>query len=44
MMKNLMKHGFDVIKVSDRLTAFNEIMRRITFNKTVGIGGSVTLR
>ena len=43
-MKNLIKHGFEAIKVSDRSAACNEILKRVPSNKTVGLGGSVTLR
>ncbi len=43
-VKNLIKHGFDAIKISDRSTACHEILKRIPSNKTVGVGGSVTLR
>ena len=41
---NLIKHGFDAIKVPDGPSACHEALKRIPRNKTVGIGGSVTLR
>jgi len=43
-VKNLVKHGFEAIKVSDRSAACNEILRRVPSDKTVGLGGSVSLR
>ena len=43
-VKNLTKHGFETIKVPDRSVACTEIMKRVPSNKTVGLGGSVTLR
>jgi hypothetical protein len=43
-IKNLIKHEFEAIKVSDRLSAVDEIMKRIPPTKTIGVGGSVTLR
>jgi len=43
-VKNLIKHGFEAINVPDRSAACAEILRRIPSNKTVGLGGSVTLR
>jgi hypothetical protein len=43
-IKNLIKHEFEAIKVSERLSAVDEIMKRIPPTKTVGVGGSVTLR
>jgi hypothetical protein len=43
-IKNLIKHDFEAIKVSDRLLAVDEIIKRIHPTKTVGVGGSVTLR
>jgi L-lactate utilization protein LutB len=43
-LKNLRSHGFDVMKTPDRLSACEEILKRIPANKTVGIGGSLTLR
>jgi L-lactate utilization protein LutC len=43
-VKNLIKHGFEAIRVSDRSAACNEILNRVPSNKTVGLGGSVTLR
>jgi len=43
-IKNLIKHEFEAIKVSDRLSAVDEIIKRIPPTKTVGVGGSVTLR
>jgi L-lactate utilization protein LutB len=42
--KNLIKHGFEAIKVSSALSAVEEIMKHILPTKTVGVGGSVTLR
>ncbi len=43
-IKNLIKHEFEAIKVSERLSAVEEIMKRIPPTKTVGVGGSITLR
>jgi len=43
-IKNLIKHEFEAIKVSERLSGVEEIMKRIPPTKTVGVGGSVTLR
>jgi len=43
-IKNLIKHEFEAIQVSDRSVACSEILQRIPVTKTVGIGGSVTLR
>ncbi len=43
-IENLIHHGFEAIRVSDRMTACGEIMKRIPPTKTIGIGGSVTLR
>lgn len=43
-LKNLGKHEFETIKVPNRLSAAAEIMRRIPPTKTIGVGGSVTLR
>jgi len=43
-MKNLRKHEFEATVVQDRSAACNEIMKRVPPSKTVGIGGSVTLR
>ena len=43
-VKNLTKHGFETIKVPDRSVACTEILKRVPSNKTVGLGGSVTLR
>jgi hypothetical protein len=43
-IKNLIKHEFEAIKVSNRLLAVDEIMKRIPPTKIVGAGGSVTLR
>ena len=42
--KNLIRHGFDAIKLPDRKAACDELLRRIPREKTVGVGGSVTLR
>lgn len=42
--KNLIKHGFEVIQVPDRRAACREALKRIPRDKTVGVGGSVTLR
>ncbi len=41
---NLIKHGFEALQVSDRSAACSEILKRIPASKTVGLGGSVTLR
>jgi hypothetical protein len=41
---NLIRHGFNAIKVPDRLTACSEMLKRIPPTKTVGVGGSVTIR
>ena len=41
---NLVKHGFEAFGVSDRSTASSEILKRIPATKTVGLGGSVTIR
>jgi hypothetical protein len=43
-VRNLVKHGFEALRVSDRSAACSEILRRIPATKTVGLGGSVTLR
>jgi hypothetical protein len=43
-VKNLIRHGFDAIHVSDRRAACNEILKRVPPSKTVGVGGSVTIR
>ena len=43
-IKNLIKHEFEAIKVSERLSVVEEIMKRIPPTKTVGVGGSITLR
>jgi len=43
-IKNLTQHGFEATWVADRSSACNEILKRIPPTKTVGIGGSVTLR
>ncbi len=43
-VKNLIKHGFEAIKVPDRSAACAEILKRVPSKKTVGFGGSVTLR
>jgi len=43
-IKNLIKHEFEAIKISERLSAVEEIMKRIPPTKTVGVGGSITLR
>ena len=42
--KNLMWHGFDVLKVPGRSTACDEMLKRIPPFRTVGVGGSVTIR
>lgn len=42
--KNLTKHGFSVLRVSGRREACEELIKRIPPSKTVGVGGSVTLR
>jgi hypothetical protein len=43
-IKNLIKHDFEAIKVADRLSVVDEIMKRIPPTKTVGVGGAFTLR
>ena len=43
-VKNLVRHGFEALKVPDRSTACNEMLKRIPPEKTVGVGGSVTVR
>ncbi|RPJ10742.1 MAG: lactate utilization protein [Deltaproteobacteria bacterium] len=43
-VKNLRRHGFDALQVPDRSAACSEILKRIPSSKTVGIGGSVTVR
>ena len=43
-VKNLIRHGFNTNKVPDRSAACNEILNRIPLTKTVGLGGSITLR
>jgi hypothetical protein len=43
-VRNLIKHGFDAIKVSDGSAACKEALKRIPKEKTVGVGGSVSLR
>jgi len=43
-VKNLVKHGFDALKVADRSAACSELLKRMPSDKTVGAGGSVTLR
>ncbi len=42
--KNLIRHGFDVLEVPDRAAACQELLKRIPPTKTVGVGGSVTIR
>jgi hypothetical protein len=42
--KNLVKHGYEVVQVSDRSMARDEVLRRVPVNKTVGVAGSVTIR
>lgn len=41
---NLIKHDFEAMYVSDRSTACDEIIKRIPPDRTIGIGGSVTIR
>jgi L-lactate utilization protein LutB len=43
-IKSLRKHEFEAAWVADRSSACNEIMKRIPPTKTVGMGGSMTLR
>jgi hypothetical protein len=43
-VKSLVKHGFEALRVPDRSAACVEILKRIPAAKTVGVGGSVTLR
>jgi hypothetical protein len=43
-VKNLIKHGFDAIGLPDRSAACSEILKRIPSTKTVGFGGSMTVR
>jgi L-lactate utilization protein LutC len=43
-VKNLTKHGFEAIRVPDRSVACTETLKRVPSKKTVGLGGSVTLR
>ena len=43
-VKNLVRHGFEALKVPDRSTACSEMLKRILADKTVGVGGSVTVR
>ena len=43
-IKNLIKHEFEAFRVSDRSAACLEILKRIPAIKTIGLGGSVTLR
>jgi L-lactate utilization protein LutB len=43
-VRNLARHGFEAFKVPDRYTACNEMISRILPKKTVGVGGSVTVR
>lgn len=43
-VKNLRSHEFEATIVQDRSAACNEIMKRIPSSKTVGIGGSITIR
>lgn len=42
--RNLMKHGFRALRVADRKEACEEMIKQIPPSKTVGVGGSVTLR
>ena len=42
--KNLIRHGFEAINESQSLSAVDEVMKRVPPTKTVGVGGSVTLR
>ncbi len=43
-VKNLIKHGFEALRVPDRSAACSEILKKIPATQTVGTGGSVTLR
>jgi len=43
-VKNLIRHDFEAVRVSSRSEACIEILKRVPSNKTVGIGGSVTIR
>jgi L-lactate utilization protein LutB len=43
-VKNLVRHGFEALQVADRSTVCNEMLKRIQPEKTVGVGGSVTVR
>jgi len=43
-IRNLIKHGFNAIHTPDRSAACREILKVIPPTKTVGVGGSVTLR
>jgi len=43
-IRNLTRHGFEAVAVPDRLSACKEMLRRIPRTKTVGVGGSVTIR
>jgi len=42
--KNLEKHGFSVLQVPTRKEACEEVLKRIPPSKTVGVGGSLTIR
>lgn len=43
-VRNLIKHEFEAISVSDRLAACMEILKRVSPDKTIGVGGSITIR
>lgn len=43
-IKNLKKHDFEALFAVDRLAACEEILKRVPSNKTIGVGGSVTIR
>lgn len=43
-VKNLIKHRFDTINLPDWYAACGEILNRVPLTKTVGFGGSITLR
>lgn len=43
-IRNLKKHDFEAFFVWDRLAACEEILKRVPKDKTLGIGGSVTIR
>ncbi len=43
-IKNLKKHDFEALFAVDRLAACEEILKRVPSDKTIGVGGSVTIR